>query len=1580
MPPSGTTGTGESDPSGASGSLSPVPVVPLTYNFTTYMKTAFGILKRDLLALLKNPIALLVVGALMVLPGLYAWYCIVANWDPYANTGSMPVAIVNHDKGAENNLAGEVNVGEQVIAQLHDNDSIDWRFYDDEDEALYATRTGEVYATIVFPEDLSENLVGIFTGSDAPPTICYYPNEKYNAVATKVTDSAAQTLVRQINQNFSSTVNEKILSSTQGIADDVEARADKTNQSAIAEIKAVQEDIDKVIASLDDAASSIAGWRDAAAGANAALAGTSEQLPAIASALAQGSGQLNSLRAQTSDFESRLSKTILDSAATVSNLAGQSSATLVQATKDLRETEMKLEALSDAAASVPELEAVVTLIDVAVNLAASAVEGASDRVSEIGGNVQAMSQDVTSATNRISNEIVPQLNGGAVSLSTSFSKLSGAVEQFEPQVATLMGVLSETDGALETATGAIADAKTLLSTIGANLKGTVTDIGAIGSALEVDRLSDLLNVDPENVGTFISSPVHMVTEKINPVSNYGTAVAPFYTNLALWIGCFILVSLMKVEVNAEGFEGATTRQRYFGRWLLFIILSLVQSQVICGVDILLGIDCENPALFMLAGAVCSFTYMNLIYALVKTFRNIGKTLCILLLIMQVPGSSGMYPIQMMPSFFQTIHPLLPFTYGIDAMREALSGVYGLSYLRDVAFLLIVIVAIAFVIGLALRPFMANALTMFDDEMNQAGFFASEEHAQRETDRLRGMFRMITSHDSYADDFEERAWRFNRTYPKWRRAGVIAMFAIPFGLLVLLFPFNLTVGLSIDVKLGALVIMVVLLLAVALALTVLEYTHRTIAEETRLLGLQIMSDFGDEGDYLDLVSMMLDDGESASAAPIVPAQVAGTKSGPTRDIFATDMRLGFQSVVGVVVIMLLVITPSMYAWFNISGSWDPYSSTGNLQVAVANEDEGYKGELIPVTINIGDTVVSQLRGNTSFDWVFVSKDEAIEGVKSSEYYAAIEIPGDFSRNMMTYLVDDADYPDVVYYTNEKENPIAPIITQKGADAIQENIRVSFTERVDEIALSVAYDVLDYVTNPRMSNYVSTMGKHLDDATRDTKSASREIMSIAGLCRTIAGIVDTTGTAIDGLKGASASAKDAVGDAKAGLADASSAFDGAISVVQQMLDGRSVDIGKIQGIIDAALELLEAGADGVPDLIDDVIAQVEELQADNPGVAEAEFKAVLDKLQDAKAHAAAVPGDVAQARADTDALIANASAELQDAKSYFNNTVVPSIDELRGSMESISSSTSSIVSGLEGALDGLGDSTGGLSNQLAALSGGLSKAADKLESSAANIDATKKRVAEALKSGDLRQIEDVILGGDPEVLAASLAAPVQLQREAMYPVSNYGSAMAPFYTVLSLWVGALVMISTMRVHVVEERIEELRKRYGRVRPRHEFFGRYGIFGFIGLMQGALVLLGDLMLLHIQCVHPILFLLFGLFIGQIFCLIVYTITELFGDVGKALCVILLIMQVAASGGTFPAEMLDPLLFNIVPFLPFYHAMTLLQECVAGVFWPAAIIAVVALVAMAGAMLVIGLPLRRPFRKLNDFFEEQLEKTGYM
>ena len=172
----------------------------------------------------------------MMSPPAVVWYCILANWSPYSNTGNVPVIVVNNDKGATSSLAGELDIGKQVIEKLADNYKIKWEIYDDEEEARLHVERGDAYAMIVIPEDLSKNIAGIFEGSDKQPQVLYYPNQRYSAVATKVTDSAAQTLVKSMNQAFASTVNAKLVDTVGQGVDKIEAGAERARSTLGGEV------------------------------------------------------------------------------------------------------------------------------------------------------------------------------------------------------------------------------------------------------------------------------------------------------------------------------------------------------------------------------------------------------------------------------------------------------------------------------------------------------------------------------------------------------------------------------------------------------------------------------------------------------------------------------------------------------------------------------------------------------------------------------------------------------------------------------------------------------------------------------------------------------------------------------------------------------------------------------------------------------------------------------------------------------------------------------------------------------------------------------------------------------------------------------------------------------------------------------------------------------------------------------------------------------------------------------------------------------------------------------------------------
>lgn len=115
------------------------------------------------------------------------------------------------------------------------------------------------------------------------------------------------------------------------------------------------------------------------------------------------------------------------------------------------------------------------------------------------------------------------------------------------------------------------------------------------------------------------------------------------------------------------------------------------------------------------------------------------------------------------------------------------------------------------------------------------------------------------------------------------------------------------------------------------------------------------------------------------------------------VFKNDLNKIHNNVIAMIVIMGILVIPTLYAWFNIAASWDPYGSTDGLKIAVASEDAGYTSELINVDLNLGDDVIKALKENDNFNWVFTDADDASDGVKSGKYYASLVIPEDFTKD-------------------------------------------------------------------------------------------------------------------------------------------------------------------------------------------------------------------------------------------------------------------------------------------------------------------------------------------------------------------------------------------------------------------------------------------------------------------------------------------------------------------------------------------------------------------------------------------------------
>lgn len=719
-----------------------------------------------------------------------------------------------------------------------------------------------------------------------------------------------------------------------------------------------------------------------------------------------------------------------------------------------------------------------------------------------------------------------------------------------------------------------------------------------------------------------------------------------------------------------------------------------------------------------------------------------------------------------------------------------------------------------------------------------------------------------------------------------------------------------------------------------------------------------------------------------------------------------------SVVACIVAVGLVIVPTLYAWFNIAGSWDPYGNTGNLKVAVANSDEGYLSDLIPVRVNIGDTVVSSLRENDNIDWVFVKEAAAVEGVRSGEYYAAVVIPENFSAHMMTVFSSDAEHAEITYYENQKANAIAPRVTDKAASTVRKQIDETFAETISDVGLSTTSSLLEFMDGDQVASYAANMSNTLAagiTTLRDASDTATEFTSILG---SSTGLLDSTGNLLSQTGEASASVEALVGDAKTDLVSMDEALDEAVRAINQALADSAGDY-------DAAGTAIEDAFNTVDDHIATTSTQLRSaaseitVQAENAAATQAKILALEEKVEElplsdaAKENliqqiniAASTVGNVANQQRllaqhlndAVDSLEAGAADARVQAKEVkksieaakndissvndtYKDTLEAEVTELADAVSAVAKSGEDMASGLATTVDDLSAASKALSGDLSDARGVLASAADDLSTSADELQSLKDGLDSAVATGDVQKVRDLI-GSDPASLAEALAAPVALDREAVFHIRNYGSAMAPFYTTLSIWVAGIVLAAMLKANVDERDIQA----FAPIRLHELYLGRYAFFALLAFAQATLVCAGDLMFFGIQCEHPMQFMLVGWVAGFVFSNMIYTLTVSFGDIGKAVAVVLLVMQVAGSGGTFPIEMTADFFQDVYPFLPFTHAINAMHAAMAGAygmeFW--AELGILASYLLPS--LTLGLVFRRPVIRANQRIIEKLEETKLM
>ena len=718
----------------------------------------------------------------------------------------------------------------------------------------------------------------------------------------------------------------------------------------------------------------------------------------------------------------------------------------------------------------------------------------------------------------------------------------------------------------------------------------------------------------------------------------------------------------------------------------------------------------------------------------------------------------------------------------------------------------------------------------------------------------------------------------------------------------------------------------------------------------------------------------------------------------------DAHMVRTNVIVLIVSVGLIVVPSFYAWFNIAASWDPYANTKNLKIAVASDDAGYQSNLVPVKLNLGDNVIADLRKSKSIDYVITSTEDAKEGVTQGRYYAALIIPQDFSSRMLTSLTTSTQTPEVEFYQNQKRSAIGALVTDKASAAVQQDIDSSFAQSVTTVGAAALKELDNALSDGDLAQFAQSLDKALDNSENTLRNLATDTDAYARIVASLHTIVSDSTAASNTSLGATLDASSSLNSASKGIDGVSSALDGAHSALQEVVTQSNDSLNDVSDAIDAAYSTansqskdLAAALQKAKTVVDARIVPLQTL-ADELASQEQLLQTIEDSLPDSSL----AKTSVQNIRADLMALharVSNAIQQMQELSDALNktqsdittsvtdaNTAKQQLKDLVSSSKEQLSSISTKVQGevhsslteLSGAIDKAAQTSKGLSeslsdtqktvraattnasNNLDAAAQDLQSAADKINAAADNLADLHAQLSEALASSNMDRVR-TILGSDPSKLADFIAAPVSVDRTPVFSVANNGSAMAPFYTTLAIWIGGIILCAIAQASPDEELSHELQ-----LTPTQAYLGRLVYFVIIGLLQASIILLGDLYFLGIQCVHPGLFLLVGWLASFVFV--------------KAIAVILMVLQVAGSGGSFPKEMLPSSFQALYPYLPFVHAENAFRAAIAGIYAQDYWISFGKLASFLIPACILGIFLRKPVLRLTAWVEQKLEQAKVM
>ncbi|MDO4442378.1 MAG: YhgE/Pip domain-containing protein [Slackia sp.] len=721
------------------------------------MKTIWRLFTGDLKRIAHNTVTAIIVFGLVAIPSLFSWYNLIACWNVFDNTGNLTVAVANSDAGYESDLVPiEINVGEKVVAALRANDQLKWTFTDEED-AIDGARSGRYYAAVVIPESFSRDMMTFYSDDVEHAKIAYYANEKKNAIAPKVTDQGADGVSSQVNQVFAETLSEVALGLATALAD----YADEADLSGrVAELAG---HIDDAGTRMDKAASVLGMYSSVLASAQGLIEDSGALLGQVRTSADEVAASVDDIKAAAGDVgaamgdsSSALSTALQQSAQSYGAVADSMDAAFDSASSLAATSSSQLRAAGDKAAGqadgyralVGELEAAKPSLPEGVQSAIDSVIGrlsasialqeqlrdslyaAADEIDAGSADTQAKREEIQALAAQAKDSLAdakadydtqlkPDLDALAQTVSDASSSLSSTASMLDAAGADLVGAADSVAAGVGDAKGKLDAAAGDLSSSAQRLHDASADIAAALATADVEALKAAIGSDPAALAKAVSAPVQLDRHAVYPVDNFGSAMTPLYTTLALWIGALLVMVTLKTTPSARTLEelgNPPAWQQFIGRFGVVALISLLQSTTMSvGNMVFLGVQTANPLLYLLCYWIAGLVFAFIIYTLVVSFANFGKALSVFLLIAQVSGGGGSYPLQSLPDFVQTLSPYLPITHAVNAMRAAMFGVYNGDFWTEMGILLLFTVPFI-VLGLVLRTPLIKVVSKFVEKV------------------------------------------------------------------------------------------------------------------------------------------------------------------------------------------------------------------------------------------------------------------------------------------------------------------------------------------------------------------------------------------------------------------------------------------------------------------------------------------------------------------------------------------------------------------------------------------------------------------------------------------------------------------------------------------------------------------------------------------------------------------------------------------------------------------------------------------------------------------------------------------------